>query len=68
MKKTKPAELIPALGYFRKSTKGEREGKDGKRRERQEKSIPQQKAEVEKLADDRSRAAFTSPAAPGAGP
>ena len=40
-------ELIPAVGYLRKSTKGERA--DGS--ERQEKSLPQQKLEITKLAD-----------------
>ncbi len=39
-------KLMPAAGYLRKSTAGE--GKEGK--ERQEKSIPTQKAEIEKLA------------------
>ena len=37
--------LIPAVGFLRKSTKGERDGK-----QRQEKSIDQQKEEVIKLA------------------
>jgi len=50
---TKRKKLIPAVGYLRKSTKGEEETKDGKRRQRQEKSIPQQKAEIEKLVAGR---------------
>jgi site-specific DNA recombinase len=37
---------VPAVGYLRKSTAGE----NAQGRERQEKSIPQQKAEIEKLA------------------
>ena len=41
--------LIPAVGYLGKSTKGERS--DGK--QKQEKSIAQQKAEIKKLAEDR---------------
>ena len=48
-KKQKPAELIPAVGYLQKSTKGTR--KDG--RERQEKSLSQQRMEVVKLAKGR---------------
>ena len=43
-KKKKSESLIPAVGYLRKSTKGK-----GK----QEKSIPQQKAEISKLAEGR---------------
>jgi DNA invertase Pin-like site-specific DNA recombinase len=42
-----------AVGYLRKSTKGERLDSHGQRRERQEKSIAQQKAEVVKLAKGR---------------
>ncbi len=43
---------IPAVGYCRKSTKGE-VGRNGEKRERQEKSIAQQRAEVVKLAQGR---------------
>ncbi len=43
---SKQSERIPAIGYLRKSTKGKRP--DG--RERQEKSISQQKTEIKKLA------------------
>ena len=39
-------ELIPAVSYLRKSTRGERKG-----HERQEKSLPQQEKEIAKLAD-----------------
>ena len=39
-------ELVPAVGYLRKSTAGEA----ATGRERQEKSIPQQKREIEQLA------------------
>jgi site-specific DNA recombinase len=45
--------LIPAVGYLRKSTKGERKSDSGKRRQKQEKSIPQQKEEIMKLARGR---------------
>jgi DNA invertase Pin-like site-specific DNA recombinase len=44
------AALIPAVAYTRKSTKGERLDKDGKKRERQEKSLAQQTEEIGKLA------------------
>jgi DNA invertase Pin-like site-specific DNA recombinase len=47
MSKGKP-ELIPAVAYCRKSTKGQRDGQ-----ERQEKSLPQQRAEITKLAEGR---------------
>jgi len=47
-KRSGKPELVPAVGYLRKSTKGERDG-----HERQEKSIPQQRVEVGKLADGR---------------
>lgn len=46
-------ELIIAVGYLRKSTKGERIGRDGQKRQRQEKSLAQQKAEIIKLAGGR---------------
>ena len=46
MSKSKP-ELVPAVAYLRKSTRGE----DTKGRERQEKSLPQQLKEIEKLAE-----------------
>lgn len=42
-------QLIPAVGYLRKSTSGD----DGKGGQRQEKSIPRQKKEIEQLAADR---------------
>jgi DNA invertase Pin-like site-specific DNA recombinase len=51
MSKGKPVELIPAAAYVRKSTKGTR--CDGK--ERQEKSIEQQREEVLKHARGRFR-------------
>ncbi len=44
----KQAKLIPAYGYLRKSRKGK--GQNG--REKQEKSIPQQKREITKLAKE----------------
>lgn len=48
--KAKPTtKLIPAVAYLRKSTKGERP--DG--RQKQEKSLTQQRAEIKKLAGDR---------------
>jgi DNA invertase Pin-like site-specific DNA recombinase/DNA-binding transcriptional MerR regulator len=46
----KAKALIPAVAYVRKSTKGERKG-----RERQEKSLPQQAMEIDKLAEGRYR-------------
>lgn len=50
MSKTKSdGTLIPAVAYLRKSTKGEKLDASGKKRERQEKSIPQQREEIEKL-------------------
>lgn len=49
-KKAKAAPaLIPAVVYLRKSTKGVVKGADGTERVRQEKSITQQKTEIEKL-------------------
>lgn len=50
MSKTKPNDLIPAVGYLRKSTRGEVDDGSGKRAERQERSIPQQKKEITALA------------------
>jgi DNA invertase Pin-like site-specific DNA recombinase len=50
---SKASDLPVAVGYLRKSTKGERLDRHGKKQERQEKSIPQQKAEVIKLAAGR---------------
>jgi len=47
-KKSKPKQLIPAVAYVRKSTKGKKA--DGS--ERQEKSIVQQRAELTKLVKD----------------
>jgi DNA invertase Pin-like site-specific DNA recombinase len=47
MRSPKQTELTPAVGYLRKSTKGKRP--DG--RERQEKSISQQKTEIKRLAN-----------------
>ena len=48
-KKGKPKESLPkSLGYLRKSTKGTSNGK-----QRQEKSIAQQKAEITKLVRNR---------------
>jgi DNA invertase Pin-like site-specific DNA recombinase len=47
--------LIPALGYLRKSTKGERVDPSGKKRQRQEKSIHQQKTEILTMAEGRYR-------------
>jgi DNA invertase Pin-like site-specific DNA recombinase len=41
---------IPAVAYLRKSTKGERKGQDGKARQKQEKSLAQQREEILKLA------------------
>jgi len=46
-----PKQLIPAVAYLRKSTKGKRP--DGT--ERQEKSLHQQRGEIEKLANGRYR-------------
>jgi DNA invertase Pin-like site-specific DNA recombinase len=46
----KDAALDPAVAYLRKSTKGERDG-----REKQEKSLAQQRAEIIKLARGRFR-------------
>jgi DNA invertase Pin-like site-specific DNA recombinase len=46
-------QLIPAVAYVRKSTKGEKLDADGKKRERQEKSIQQQKDEILKLVKNR---------------
>jgi DNA invertase Pin-like site-specific DNA recombinase len=45
--------LIPAVGYLRKSTKGERKSATGERRQKQEKSLPQQREEIIKLARGR---------------
>ncbi len=45
--------LVPAVGYLRKSTRGERKGGNGERRQKQEKSIPQQREEITKLARGR---------------
>jgi DNA invertase Pin-like site-specific DNA recombinase len=45
--------LIPAVGYLRKSTKGERKSVKGERRQKQEKSLAQQKAEIIKHARGR---------------
>jgi DNA invertase Pin-like site-specific DNA recombinase len=45
--------LIRAVGYLRKSTRGERKGAKGERRQKQEKSIPQQKEEILRLARGR---------------
>jgi DNA invertase Pin-like site-specific DNA recombinase len=49
MSKSAP-QLISSLGYLRKSTKGDEIDRKGRRHQRQEKSIAQQKAEIEKLA------------------
>jgi site-specific DNA recombinase len=46
MSKDKSDELIPAVGYLRKSTKGRRKDKDGEYQECQEKSIPAQKESI----------------------
>jgi len=53
MSASKKSVLIPAVGYLRKSTKGERHDSNGNRRERQEKSLAQQREEVGKLTDGR---------------
>src|SRR5262245_14271116 len=44
------SKLIPAVGYLRKSTKGERIDRHGNKRQRQEKSIDQQRNAILKLA------------------
>jgi site-specific DNA recombinase len=48
--KAKAPALIPAVSYLRKSTKGLHTDVNGRKRERQEKSISQQRTEIEKLA------------------
>ncbi|BBO32378.1 hypothetical protein PLANPX_1990 [Lacipirellula parvula] len=48
--KAKAQALIPAVSYLRKSTKGLQTDSQGRKRERQEKSISQQRTEIEKLA------------------
>src|SRR5690242_20368955 len=47
--------LEPAVAYLRKSTKGERQGAKGERRQKQEKSLAQQREEILKLARGRFR-------------
>jgi DNA invertase Pin-like site-specific DNA recombinase len=51
--KVKDGELEPAVAYLRKSTKGERKDRHGKVRQRQEKSLQQQREEILKLARGR---------------
>jgi DNA invertase Pin-like site-specific DNA recombinase len=48
-----PPQLIRGIAYCRKSTKGDRLDRHGKKKQRQEKSIQQQKDEILKLAKDR---------------
>jgi DNA invertase Pin-like site-specific DNA recombinase len=48
-------DLIPAVAYLRKSTKGERRGAGGRSRQKQEKSLQQQREEILKLARGRFR-------------
>src|SRR6516162_5861577 len=43
-------KLVPAVAYTRKSTKGEKFDRHGKKQKRQEKSLAQQKEEIGKLA------------------
>ena len=54
MKAVAEVRLPPAVAYVRKSTKGERQS-GGQRRQRQEKSIEQQREEVLKHAKGRFR-------------
>ena len=49
-------KLIPTFDYLRKSTKGEQTDSNGKKRERQEKSIAQQRAELDSLGIPRELA------------
>ena len=51
-KRNRSTELIPAVAYLRKSTKGETEDAKGGRRERQEKSLDRQRMDVSKLASE----------------
>src|SRR5262249_27105843 len=46
-------QLIKAVAYTRKSTRGEQVDRNGKKKERQEKSLSQQKSEILKLASGR---------------
>ena len=53
MSKTETPTLIRAIAYCRKSTKGEQVDRHGRKKERQEKSIEQQRTEIKKLARDK---------------